>query len=134
MSLVLYTVRFTVGNQKLDGAPLLHVHALVDAPDGFITGQAEITQAVVPPGSSIPIKNLTGRLFENSIGPVSRLVRLEGSYNYQLPPPAIGTVELKFSAVLVIAKEAWKGGGTFIYGAHEVIDVPVVPCNKEDED
>jgi Domain of unknown function (DUF1842) len=134
MGLDLYQVKFMVGNRKMSGAPLLHVQALVDAQDGQISGQAEITQSVVSPGNSIRINNLRGRLYPNGINSETRLVTLDGTYEQPLPPPAIGTVELRFEAVLYIDKTIWKGYGSFSYGGDDVINVPVVPSGAEEED
>lgn len=130
MAIELYLVNFLVGNEGMPGAPLLHVAAAVDAPTGHITGQAEITQAIAPPGGLIRIDHLHGRVHSLGFGPAVRVVALKGSYVFSFPPPAIGEVIAQFSATLVIAQEEWTGRGSFSYGGKEVDDVPVKVCEK----
>jgi hypothetical protein len=45
-------------------------------------------------------------------------------YYQSLTPPAIGTIEEKFKAHLVIDNN-WNGRGGFSYGNHQVENVPV---------
>jgi hypothetical protein len=118
----LYPVKFIVGDQKLPGAPLLHVSALVDAASGKITGKARITQAVTPPAGDIEIHGLTGQL--NRVPLVmkyERTVALKG--HYQASP--ITPLEVGFSADLQLELVEWTGVGSFTYGAHKVKNVPV---------
>jgi hypothetical protein len=125
MPIDLYLVKFIVGNKGMPGAPILHVAAAVDAPTGHISGQAEITQAIAPPGGIIRINDLKGRLRSLGFGPAIRVVTLWGTYVHFLPPPAIGQITERFCATLVIAQNEWKGQGSFCYGGKEVDDVPV---------
>lgn len=109
----------------MPGAPLLHVQALVDAPTGRISGHAQITQAIAPPDGVIAINDVTGQIRSLGFGPAVRVVTLAGTYQQELPPPAIGIVTLDMTATLVLEQNAWTGRGSFDYGGHEVVDVPV---------
>jgi len=128
MAIDLYLVKFLVGNEGMLGAPLLHVAAAVDAPTGDITGQAEITQAVAPPGGIIRIKHFHGHVQLLALDPAVRLVILKGSYVFPFPPPAIGQGTAPFSARLIIEHDEWKGRGSFSYGGTDIDDVPVKVC------
>jgi hypothetical protein len=128
MPIDLYLVKFLVGNEGMSGAPLLHVAAAVDAPTGDITGQAEITQAIAPPGGIIRIKNFQGRIHLLTLDPAVRIVTLTGSYVFSFPPPAIGEGTAPFSATLVIEHDEWQGRGSFSYGGTDIDDVPVQVC------
>jgi hypothetical protein len=130
MAVDLYLVDFLVGNEGMPGAPILHVYAAVDAPTGDITGKAEITQAVAPPGGLIGIKHLQGRIQLLTLDPAVRVVTLTGSYVFSFPPPAIGEGTAPFSATLVIAHDDWVGRGSFSYGSTDIDDVPVKVCKK----
>jgi hypothetical protein len=124
----LYLVKFLVGEEGTPGAPLLHVAALVDAPTGHISGQAEITQALAPPDDVIRILGLEGRIHSFGLGAPVRGVALTGYYWVPFPPPAVGQMRANFTATLVLEAEGeWKGRGSFTYGGHEVDDVPVTP-------
>jgi len=122
----LYRVTFDVGNEGEPGAPILHVQALVYAPTGRITGTANITQAVEPPGDNIEIHDLRGEIRWLGEGPAKRLVALSGFIS---PDPPSELLE-GFSASLEIEQGEWRGEGSFKYGAREVKDVPVTskPC------
>jgi hypothetical protein len=130
MPIDLYLVKFLVGNEGMPGAPLLHVAAAVDAPTGDITGQAEITQAIAPPGGIIRIKHFYGHIQLLELDPAVRVVTLKGSYVFSFPPPAIGEGTAPFSATLVIKHDEWKGRGSFSYGGKDINDVPVKVCKK----
>jgi hypothetical protein len=132
MDIGLYRVCFEVGSKK-PGAPLLRFDGLVDAPTGRVTGQAQITQAIAPPGGSLTIHNVTGRLHQFTVSPQVRLLNLSGSWWESFPPPAIGEIERKFTLAAFIEKDAWKGGGSFSYGTNEVTDVPLWQCSKEED-
>ena len=53
----LYLVNGQAGNVGTPGAPILHFSLLVNAVTGDVTGHAEQTQAVAPPGNKITIGN-----------------------------------------------------------------------------
>lgn len=135
MGIDTYLANVDVGDVGRPGAPVLHVAALVVASTGLISGHAEITQAVAPPDDAIVISNMTGRIRSLGFGHGVRVVSLRGTYTRSFPPPAIGEVELKFSADLVVAPEGdWVGVGSFSYGAQEIDDVPVKPAIHSDSD
>ena len=73
----LYLVNGVAGDDAA-GAPKLHFSLLVNAVTGDITGHAEQTQAVQPPGNKIPIGNLTGRVRSTGLGRTRRLSRCKG--------------------------------------------------------
>jgi hypothetical protein len=129
MPIDLYLVKLLVGNEGMPGAPLLHLSLAVDAPTGHITGQAEITQAIAPPGGITRINNLEGHIRSLGLIPAVRVVSLTGSYVFSFPPPAIGQVIEPFWALLVIPQEGWEGRGSFGYGSTEIDDVPIDVCN-----
>ena len=99
----------------------------MDAPTGHIVGMAEITQAIAPPDSVLRVRNLSGHIRSLGLGPAKRVVTLTGDVEYDLLPPAIGTVTYPFSATLVVGQEDRDGQGSFSYGPHHVEDVPVTP-------
>jgi hypothetical protein len=124
----LYLAKFLVGDEGTPGAPLLRVAAVVDAPTGQISGQAQITQAVAPPEGLIRILGLEGRIHSLGLGKAVRVVALTGYYWVPFPPPAIGQSQAHFTATLVLEDEGeWSGRGSFSYGGHNVDDVPVTP-------
>lgn len=125
-----YQVKLLVGNENMAGAPLLHLALLVEAETGRIVGRATITQAIAPPNDTIVIGNVTGVIHSMGLPPAHRVVSLQGTYPYVLPPPAIGTVLEEFSATLLIEQNNWNGEGSFSYGGHEVENVPVKPVSN----
>lgn len=119
----LYRVTFDVGNEGEPGAPILHVQALVYAPTGRITGTADITQAIAPPGGDIEIHDLRGEIRYLGYGTsAKRIVALSGFFSPNKTEPILEP----FSASLEI-EDDWKGEGSFKYGTQEVNDVPVTP-------
>jgi hypothetical protein len=128
MPIDVYLVKLLVGNEGMPGAPILHIFAMVDAPTGDISGQAEITQAVARPDGSIRIKDLHGHVRLLAFDPAVRIVTLTGSYTFSFPPPAIGEVIAPFSTTLIIGHDDWNGRGSFSYGATDITDVPVKVC------
>ncbi len=130
MSIELYLVKLLAGNVGVPGAPILHLGLAVDAPTGYITGRAEITQAVAPPDGIIRINDLHGRIHSLGFGPNVRVVALRGSYIFAFPPPAIGEGVALFSATFVIAQDNWNGRGSFTFGSTEIDDVPFRVCEE----
>jgi len=126
MSIGTYLVKGTAGNVGTPGAPIMEFHLLVVVGSGHVSGHVEITQALPPPNGEILVNNVHGHLYE--LGQTSPsdvlVVVLQGTYPYTLPPPAIGTVEEHFNAVLHVNRE-WNGRGGFSYGGHHVRNVPV---------
>ena len=116
-----------VGNVGTPGAPILSYSLLVVAGSGLASGHVTITQAVSPP-LHIAVQ-VTGHV--HALGPTHRVVTLEGTYSYSLPPPIILTILEHFSATLLV-NEHWDGHGTFTYGAagEHNVDGPVKshPC------
>jgi Domain of unknown function (DUF1842) len=128
MPIDVYLVKLLVGNEGMPETPILHIFAMVDAPTGDISGQAEITQAVAPPGGIIRIRDLHGQVRLLAFDPAVRIVTLTGSYTFSFPPPAIGEVVAPFSATLVVGHDDWNGRGSFSYGGTDITDVPVNAC------
>lgn len=123
-SLALYRVCGTAGREGMPGAPLLHFQLLVNAATGAITGQAEQTQAVAGPASSITIPNVTGILHHTGLGKVTQVVALKGEAVITVPPPAIGAYLAPFNASFAIDNR-WNGVGGWTLGNTKVEDVPV---------
>ena len=120
----LYHVKGVAGREGTPGAPLLHFSLLVNAVTGTITGQAVQTQAVAPPGDKIVVGNITGTLRYAGLGPLTKLVHLQGSAVISFPPPAIGSFLAPFDAHLAVNEE-WDGVGGWTLGNTAVNDVPV---------
>jgi hypothetical protein len=117
----LYKVDGTAG-KGIPGAPTLHFSLLVNPPSGSVSGLVRITQATNPPlDAEIKVSGSIHALGSQS---ETNIVLLEGTYPYVLPPPAIGTVLEKFSAVLWVDNK-WNGYGDFNWGSHGVKNVPV---------
>lgn len=123
----LYRVTFDVGNVGMPGAPILFVQAFVYPPTGRISGTANITQSIAPPGGDIEIHDLRGEIRYLGYGtPAKRLVALSGFFSPNKTEPILEP----FSAALEI-DEDWEGKGSFKYGDQEVNDVPVKPTPCE---
>jgi hypothetical protein len=120
----LYPVSLTVGTHA-PGAPTLSLHLLVYAPAGTITGSGEITQAIAPPDSKIPVTKIHGKLVH--VGG-RMLVHLEGTGIHTFPPPAIGTAEGPVDIHMSL-DDKWEGHATYMYFGHDVKDVPVKPTH-----
>jgi hypothetical protein len=122
----LYTVQCTAGNVGVPGAPILHLHLLVHAATGKVSGQASITQAIAPPGGNIIIHNLTGQVRKLGFGhgPITQVVALEGVYTQLGPPPTEYVIQLKFTAHFATDSH-WNGRGGFEYGPHHIEGVPI---------
>jgi hypothetical protein len=121
-----YLVNAVAGNEGMPGAPLLHLSLLVNAATGAITGHAEQTQAVPPPGNKIVISNVTGTLRYTGLGKYTKIVYLEGSAVISFPPPAIGSFLAPFDAHFAI-DDAWEGTGGWTLGNTVVNNVPIKP-------
>ena len=118
----------TAGEVSVPGAPIMNftlaifIGPLINGkpPVGLVSGHIEIGQAVHP-GHPIA-SSVTGQSY--AVGG-RQVIVFTGQYAVSLPPPAIGEIEQKISAVLVL--ESRTGGhGSFTYGGHSVVDVPVV--------
>ena len=112
------------GNLGMPGAPILHLSVLYNSETGHLNGEAVITQAIAPPNGRIVIKNVTGLAHGLGIGGATRVFSLSGEYVQSFPPPAIGQITEKFSAIFT-TDNAWKGHGTFSYGGNTVNNVPI---------
>ena len=92
-----------------------------------VSGQVLITQAIAGPASHILINHVAGELHALGFQQGHRVLRLEGTYQVALPPPVIGELTQKFSALIVVDND-WVGHGSFRYGSHTLTDVPVQPA------
>lgn len=124
MALGTYLVNGIAGNENLAGAPTLHFSLVVVSGTGKVSGHAMITQAIAPPHNEKIINNVTGQIHATGLGPVTKIVALHGTYLDHLPPPAIGTIEIPFTAHFAI-DDAWSGKGGFECGTTRVENVPV---------
>lgn len=119
-----YLVNGQAGNENLAGAPLLHFSLLVVSGTGKVSGHAVITQAVAPPNGEKTINNITGQIHAAGFGPVTKIVALEGTYFQTMQPPAIGIMEVPFTAHFAI-DDSWDGRGGFECGATHAENVSV---------
>ncbi|MEM5331832.1 DUF1842 domain-containing protein [Paraburkholderia sp. JHI2823] len=117
----LYRVDGIAGHQGVPGAPIIHFSLLVNPPSGNVSGVVEVTQTTNPP-LDVEVK-ATGTLYQLGSDPVN-VVSLRGTYQYTLPPPAIGTILETFTALMLV-DDKWNGHGDFKWGMHGVINVPV---------
>lgn len=131
MSIDLYLAPpLLVGNEGMPGAPLLHLHLAIDASTGEVIGLGEIDWGSVQGFSDVRISELTGQIHSLGLGPAVRVIAVQGTYNEPFGPKEPGHVIQKFSAVLGIGQDNWKGHGSFTFGPHEVKEVPVKPVKE----
>jgi hypothetical protein len=104
--------------------PLLYTQLAEPFP---VSGQVLITQTGAGPASPILVRSVIGELHSFGARPGNRVLLLQGMYDVPLPPPQIGEVTQKFTAVLV-ADSDWIGHGTFYYGGQVLRNVPVKPA------
>ena len=119
-----YLFNGIAGNENIVGAPMLHLSLVVVSGTGKAAGHAMITQAVAPPYNEKLVNNVTGQIHATGLGPVTKIVALQGTYMEQLPPPAIGTIEVPFTAHFAI-DDSWNGKGGFECGPTRSENVPV---------
>jgi ABC-type Fe3+-hydroxamate transport system substrate-binding protein len=119
-----YLVNGMAGNENVAGAPMLSFSLVVVSGSGKVSGHAMITQAIAPPNNEKTINNVTGQVHATGLGPVTKVVTLQGTYLDDLPPPAIGTIEVPFTAHFAI-DDAWNGRGGFKCGYTQAENVPV---------
>lgn len=119
-------ITLTAGNQGLPGAPILTMALLIDGADGTVQGKGEISQAVAPSYGELRVSNITGQVRSMGFGPATQALALKGTIFTTLKPPAIGTMEIPFSAFFVTDND-WVGNGYFNYPPNDVTDVPIVP-------
>jgi hypothetical protein len=119
-----YLVNGIAGNENVAGAPMLSFSLVVVSGSGKVSGHAMITQAIAPPNNEKIINNVTGTVHATGLGPVTKVVTLQGTYLDYLPPPAIGVVEVPFTAHMAI-DDAWNGRGGFECGNTRAENVPV---------
>ena len=119
-------ITLTAGNQGMPGAPILTMALLIDGADGTAQGKGEITQAVAPPYGELRVSNITGQVRSMGFGPATQALALHGTIFTTLKPPAIGTMEIPFSAFFVTDND-WVGNGYFNYPPNDVTDVPIAP-------
>jgi hypothetical protein len=123
-TLATYLVNGQAGNESIAGAPMLHFSLVVVSGTGKVSGHAMITQAIAPPNNEKVINNVTGEVHATGLGPVTKVVTLQGTYLDYLQPPAIGTIEVPFTAHMAI-DDAWNGRGGFECGLTRVENVPI---------
>jgi len=114
-----YNVIGTLGNIKLEGAPVMHFNLVVVPSKNTVSGSAEIIQAIAPPNGQLFIQNLKGQIHATGYGPVTKIVALEGNYTV-----GESGVLIPFKAYMSI-NDNWEGSGSFTYGTKTVENVPV---------
>jgi hypothetical protein len=112
------------GNLGTPGAPILSMALMYDNDNGVISGQGLITQSVAPPNGRIALHSISGQVHGLGRGAMTRVMALTGTFQYYLPPPAIGQVTEKFEATIVTGDD-WAGHGSFTFGSQRVTNVPV---------
>ncbi len=122
----LYMVNGSAGNEGVPGAPILNFTLLVNAVTGDVTGHATQVQAVEAPENEIKIGDITGKVQATGFGDYTKVVALKGTGIVTLPPPAIGSYAVPFTAHFAI-NDKWEGRGGWSLGAEKVEDVPVHP-------
>jgi hypothetical protein len=103
---------------------MLQFSLVVVSGTGKVSGHAMITQAIAPPYGEKIINDVTGQIHATGLGPVTKVVALQGTYFETLQPPAIGTFEVPFTAHFAI-DDAWNGRGGFECGNTRAENVPV---------
>ena len=98
----------------MPGAPNLTLKLGVNATNGEVNGQATITQAVAPPNGEHQFP-VSGTIHHTGFGEDTLLVALTGQYVQSVPPPAIGSYLVPFSAALAVDK-GWSGTGSYSFG------------------
>ena len=96
----------------MPGAPNLTLKLGVNATNGEVNGQATLTQAVQGGEHEFPV---SGSIHHTGFGEDTLLVSLTGQYAQSVPPPAIGTYLVPFSAALAVDK-SWNGTGSYTFG------------------
>jgi hypothetical protein len=119
-------ITLTAGNCGMPGAPILRMALMIDPADGTVQGKGEITQTLAPPYGELSVSNITGQVRSMGFGPATQALALKGTIFTTLKPPAIGTMEIPFSAFFVTDND-WVGNGYFNYPPHDVTDVPIAP-------
>jgi hypothetical protein len=119
-------VTLTAGNCGMPGAPILKMVLMIEQADGTVQGKGEISQALAPPYGELAVSNITGQVRAMGFGPATMSLALKGTIITTLKPPAIGTVEIPFSAFFVTDND-WVGRGYFNYPPNDVTDVPIAP-------
>jgi len=122
----LYLVNAVAGKVGTPGAPLLHLHLMVNAVTGTVTGHADETQVTAPPLHDIPITITGGHVRHVTLGRYTKLVVLIGHGTVTLKPPAIGTVLVPFHAEFAVDNK-WDGIGGWTLGSTHINDVPIHP-------
>jgi hypothetical protein len=128
----LYLVALRVENPILLGSPILTLQLAVDAPTGQVNGRGDISQSVTPQEGAVHIPQVTGHILHTGFGSDTMLVHLTGEYVYNFPPPAIGSMELPFSAALAVQRD-WDGKGSFAYGRRRVTHCTVTNISEKAE-
>jgi hypothetical protein len=128
----LYLVALRVENPILLGSPVLTFNLAVDASTGQVNGRGDISQSVTPQEGAVHIPHVTGQILHTGFGVDTMLVHLTGEYVYNFPPPAIGSMELPFSAALAVRQD-WDGKGSFAYGRRQVTHCSVTNISEKAE-
>lgn len=115
------------GNVGTPGAPVLYLYLVRDTESGYVSGHAVQTQALQAPWNRIVINNITGMLRSTGFGKYTQVLSLSGSAVVSLPPPAIGSFTLPFSAHFALEANG-TGTGGWTLGANQVNNVPIRPA------
>ena len=126
----LYRLCLEAKQSSMNGAPTLRLSLLVDAVRGTVTGQGVATGAEYgvtdPPEQAHPIANITGTIHNVPSSParLTQLMSLKGDSFVTLPPPAIGTIMIPFTASFAM-DGAFDGNGGWSIGGEKVEDATI---------
>ncbi len=112
-----YLAKGTIGNVGMPGAPIVHFALVVTPGTHKVTGNVNVTQAVLNGNYSGQVH---GTIFATGLGEVTQVVALTGMVSGGGTMP----IEIPFEANLSINGE-WKGTGGFSYSNTHVESVPV---------
>ena len=112
----------TPAGEMMPGAPSLTLKLGVNATNGEINGTATVTQALPPPNGerAFPV---SGTMHHTGLGTDTLLVSLTGHCVESVPPPAIGSYLVPFSAALAVPKNC---AGT---GSYSLRSLSMSHCN-----
>ena len=105
---------------------MLQLALTYNTESGTLNGEAVISQAIAPPYGRLVVRHAAGQVHVLGFGPAKQTFTVAGLFNVPLPPPQIGHTIEKFSASFITDLD-WRGHGSFSYGSHQVVNVPVEP-------
>jgi hypothetical protein len=134
-ALGLYRLCLEAEQSDLNGAPTVRLSLLVDAVRGTVTGQGLLTPAEYvfkdPPVEPVAIDKITGTIHKTPSGPVgvTQVLSLRGESVVTLPPPAIGSFLVPFTATFAMDDHSvGHGGWSGAFGKVEDATIHSIAC------